>query len=240
MSLPQFPCQVHLCQGGTCCILCWGRRSNCTFVPLIRGKPPVPLWDFLVLCQLLYWLKTVENKGEGKGEWSGNKIPLHVSASDLAPFSPSSHSATPHSSLPSSITVTTNHHLQLTCGWWPCQQPACVATIDCTGGFLAVSGTLVSMCYAMHAWSRHFHLDLDTSASRTCFASGQIEKGVGYNIAKLFSSITLQQKQATVPGNTNYAVLRNLQPDTRYKVTVIPEYPEGDGGRMSDAGKTCK
>ncbi|XP_053142880.1 collagen alpha-1(XII) chain isoform X4 [Hemicordylus capensis] len=45
-------------------------------------------------------------------------------------------------------------------------------------------------------------------------------------------------EQATIPGNTNYAVLRNLQPDTKYKVTVIPEYPEGDGGRMSDTGKT--
>ncbi|XP_061479123.1 collagen alpha-1(XII) chain isoform X1 [Rhineura floridana] len=43
---------------------------------------------------------------------------------------------------------------------------------------------------------------------------------------------------ATVPGNTNYAVLRNLQPDTQYKVTVIPVYPEGDGGRMSHTGKT--
>uniref|UniRef100_A0A8D0CFC3 Collagen alpha-1(XII) chain n=2 Tax=Salvator merianae TaxID=96440 RepID=A0A8D0CFC3_SALMN len=43
---------------------------------------------------------------------------------------------------------------------------------------------------------------------------------------------------ATVPGNTNYAVLRNLQPDTQYKVTVIPAYPEGDGGRMSDTGRT--
>ncbi|CAI5769701.1 collagen alpha-1(XII) chain isoform X1 [Podarcis lilfordi] len=43
---------------------------------------------------------------------------------------------------------------------------------------------------------------------------------------------------ATVPGNTNYAVLRNLQPDTQYKVTVIPVYPEGDGGRASDNGKT--
>ncbi|XP_062981009.1 collagen alpha-1(XII) chain isoform X2 [Elgaria multicarinata webbii] len=46
------------------------------------------------------------------------------------------------------------------------------------------------------------------------------------------------EEQATVPGNTNYAVLRNLQPDTQYKVTVIPSYPEGDGGRKSDNGKT--
>uniref|UniRef100_A0A8D2LYC8 Collagen alpha-1(XII) chain n=1 Tax=Varanus komodoensis TaxID=61221 RepID=A0A8D2LYC8_VARKO len=46
------------------------------------------------------------------------------------------------------------------------------------------------------------------------------------------------EELATVPGNTNYAVLRNLQHDTQYKVTVVPSYPEGDGGRKSDNGKT--
>ncbi|XP_077162695.1 collagen alpha-1(XII) chain isoform X2 [Paroedura picta] len=46
------------------------------------------------------------------------------------------------------------------------------------------------------------------------------------------------EELATVPGNTNYAVLRNLQPDTQYKVTVVPDYREGEGGRVSDTGKT--
>nr|XP_012997177.1 collagen alpha-1(XII) chain isoform X1 [Cavia porcellus] len=41
-----------------------------------------------------------------------------------------------------------------------------------------------------------------------------------------------------IPGNTNYAILRNLQPDTLYTITVVPVYPEGDGGRTSDTGRT--
>uniref|UniRef100_A0A8C0J562 Collagen type XII alpha 1 chain n=1 Tax=Chelonoidis abingdonii TaxID=106734 RepID=A0A8C0J562_CHEAB len=39
-------------------------------------------------------------------------------------------------------------------------------------------------------------------------------------------------------GNTNYIILRSLQPDTPYKITVVPTYPEGDGGRVSDTGRT--
>uniref|UniRef100_A0A8C5SH65 Collagen alpha-1(XII) chain n=1 Tax=Laticauda laticaudata TaxID=8630 RepID=A0A8C5SH65_LATLA len=46
------------------------------------------------------------------------------------------------------------------------------------------------------------------------------------------------EEMITLPGNTNYAVLKNLQSDTPYKVTVVPVYSEGDGGRVSDTGKT--
>lgn len=42
----------------------------------------------------------------------------------------------------------------------------------------------------------------------------------------------------TVPGNTIYTVLRGLQSDTPYTVTVVPVYSEGDGGRMSETGRT--
>ncbi|KAM8953803.1 collagen alpha-1(XII) chain [Pelodytes ibericus] len=46
------------------------------------------------------------------------------------------------------------------------------------------------------------------------------------------------EEMVTVPGNTIYSVLRNLQPDTSYTVTVVPNYSDGDGGRMSETGKT--
>nr|XP_031319255.1 uncharacterized protein LOC105105215 [Camelus dromedarius] len=41
-----------------------------------------------------------------------------------------------------------------------------------------------------------------------------------------------------IPGNTNDAVLRNLQPDVPDTVTVVPLYPEGDGGHTPDTGRT--
>ncbi|XP_058235769.1 collagen alpha-1(XII) chain isoform X2 [Hemibagrus wyckioides] len=41
-----------------------------------------------------------------------------------------------------------------------------------------------------------------------------------------------------VSGTTTTTVLRNLQPDTLYTVTVYPVYAEGDGQRMSENGKT--
>ncbi|XP_029069774.1 collagen alpha-1(XII) chain-like isoform X3 [Monodon monoceros] len=57
---------------------------------------------------------------------------------------------------------------------------------------------------------------------------------------KLFYAPTAggPEELVPIPGNTNYAILRNLQPDTSYTVTVVPAYSEGDGGRTSDTGKT--
>nr|XP_033792023.1 collagen alpha-1(XII) chain isoform X1 [Geotrypetes seraphini] len=46
------------------------------------------------------------------------------------------------------------------------------------------------------------------------------------------------EEMTTVPGNTNYIVLRNLQPETEYTVAVVPTYSDGDGGRISETGKT--
>ena len=41
-------------------------------------------------------------------------------------------------------------------------------------------------------------------------------------------------------GGTTNTILRNLLSDTVYTVTVAPVYPEGEGLRMSETGKTCK
>lgn len=46
--------------------------------------------------------------------------------------------------------------------------------------------------------------------------------------------------QVQVPGRTHDTVLKNLQPDTDYTVTVVPVYPTGDGKPKSEKGKTCK
>uniref|UniRef100_A0A8D0HQC1 Collagen type XII alpha 1 chain n=1 Tax=Sphenodon punctatus TaxID=8508 RepID=A0A8D0HQC1_SPHPU len=59
-----------------------------------------------------------------------------------------------------------------------------------------------------------------------------------YKVFYVPSAGGVAEELTTVPGNTNYAILRNLQSDTPYTVTVVPVYPEGDGGRMSDTGKT--
>ncbi|XP_076874166.1 collagen alpha-1(XII) chain isoform X2 [Brachyhypopomus gauderio] len=42
----------------------------------------------------------------------------------------------------------------------------------------------------------------------------------------------------TVPSNTHTIVLRNLQPDTDYTVSVVPVYPATEGRRQSENGKT--
>nr|XP_017208134.2 collagen alpha-1(XII) chain isoform X2 [Danio rerio] len=42
----------------------------------------------------------------------------------------------------------------------------------------------------------------------------------------------------TVPGPQNTIVLRNLQPDTVYTVSVVPVYPATEGRRQSENGKT--
>ncbi|XP_073783716.1 collagen alpha-1(XII) chain isoform X3 [Danio rerio] len=41
-----------------------------------------------------------------------------------------------------------------------------------------------------------------------------------------------------VPGSTTSTVLKNLQSDTQYRVTVVPVYAPGEGKRMSETGKT--
>lgn len=46
--------------------------------------------------------------------------------------------------------------------------------------------------------------------------------------------------QVQVSGSTFNTVLKNLQSDTVYTVTVMPVYSVGEGQRMSENGKTCK
>lgn len=47
-------------------------------------------------------------------------------------------------------------------------------------------------------------------------------------------------QQEQVSGGTTNTVLRNLLSDTLYTVTVVPVYPEGEGLRQSEKGKTRK
>ncbi len=47
-------------------------------------------------------------------------------------------------------------------------------------------------------------------------------------------------EQEQVSGGTTSTILRNLLSDTPYTVTVVPVYPEGEGLRQSDDGKTRK
>ncbi|KAL2099144.1 hypothetical protein ACEWY4_005624 [Coilia grayii] len=46
------------------------------------------------------------------------------------------------------------------------------------------------------------------------------------------------EEMATVNGNTTTTVLRNLMSDTVYTITVAPVYPQGEGKRLSENGKT--
>ncbi|KAF7652876.1 hypothetical protein LDENG_00091150, partial [Lucifuga dentata] len=46
------------------------------------------------------------------------------------------------------------------------------------------------------------------------------------------------ESMETVPGGTTDTVLRGLQPDTVYTVSLVPVYAEGDGKTMSENGKT--
>lgn len=41
-------------------------------------------------------------------------------------------------------------------------------------------------------------------------------------------------------GTTTATVLKNLQPDTEYTVTVVPVYHEMEGKSQSKNGKTCE
>lgn len=46
--------------------------------------------------------------------------------------------------------------------------------------------------------------------------------------------------QMQVSGMSTTTVLRDLQPDTKYTVTLVPIYPELEGKRSSANGKTSK
>lgn len=46
--------------------------------------------------------------------------------------------------------------------------------------------------------------------------------------------------QDQVPGTSTSMVLKNLDPDTEYTVTVVPVYPEMEGKPQSENGKTSE
>ncbi|XP_027134926.1 collagen alpha-1(XII) chain isoform X15 [Larimichthys crocea] len=46
------------------------------------------------------------------------------------------------------------------------------------------------------------------------------------------------ETMTTVSGMSTNTVLRELRPDTEYKVTLVPIYPDAEGKRMSENGKT--
>lgn len=46
--------------------------------------------------------------------------------------------------------------------------------------------------------------------------------------------------QTQVSGMSTNTVLRELQPDTEYKVTLVPIYTDVEGKRMSENGKTSE
>lgn len=47
-------------------------------------------------------------------------------------------------------------------------------------------------------------------------------------------------KQEQVPASQTSIVLRNLQPNTLYTVSLVPVYPATEGRRQSENGKTCE
>lgn len=46
--------------------------------------------------------------------------------------------------------------------------------------------------------------------------------------------------QEQVSESTTKTILDKLLPDTRYTITVVPVYAEGDGPSLSDVGKTSE
>lgn len=49
-----------------------------------------------------------------------------------------------------------------------------------------------------------------------------------------------RQMASKAPGGTNTLVLRRLQPQTPYDITVVPVYKFGDGRQRQGEGTTCK
>ncbi|XP_067901672.1 collagen alpha-1(XII) chain-like isoform X2 [Heterodontus francisci] len=46
------------------------------------------------------------------------------------------------------------------------------------------------------------------------------------------------EEVVTVPGNAHTTVLKSLNPDTAYEITVVPVFREGEGARRSNTGRT--
>lgn len=59
-------------------------------------------------------------------------------------------------------------------------------------------------------------------------------------MAELPSVVLSCPLQTQVSGMSTNTVLRELRPDTEYKVTLVPIYPDAEGKRMSENGKTSE
>lgn len=46
--------------------------------------------------------------------------------------------------------------------------------------------------------------------------------------------------QVQISGGTTSTVLHNLHPDTLYTISVVPVYPETEGKRQSEKGRTSE
>lgn len=53
-------------------------------------------------------------------------------------------------------------------------------------------------------------------------------------------SMSIVCEQDQVPGSTTSTILKNLEPDTVYTVTVVPVYHEMEGKPLSEDGKTSE
>lgn len=79
-------------------------------------------------------------------------------------------------------------------------------------------------------------------------AAGGVEDMVSKTLTTTFSHLQWNKPdmmccisaQAQVSGSTYSTVLKNLDSDTVYTVSVVPVYAAGEGLRMSENGKTCK
>uniref|UniRef100_A0A3B3VC18 Collagen, type XII, alpha 1b n=1 Tax=Poecilia latipinna TaxID=48699 RepID=A0A3B3VC18_9TELE len=60
----------------------------------------------------------------------------------------------------------------------------------------------------------------------------------GYRVTFHPSGNDVDLGELMVPGTVSSTVLKQLQPDTEYSVTVVPVYPEMEGKSMSETGKT--
>uniref|UniRef100_UPI00398F45FB collagen alpha-1(XII) chain-like n=1 Tax=Pristiophorus japonicus TaxID=55135 RepID=UPI00398F45FB len=59
-----------------------------------------------------------------------------------------------------------------------------------------------------------------------------------YKVHYVPTSGSGNEEVVTVPGNTHNTVLKSLNPDTPYDVTVVPVFREGEGARKSSTGRT--
>lgn len=67
-------------------------------------------------------------------------------------------------------------------------------------------------------------------------AEPRLRRRHGGTTSTAFPSPCCPQEQ--VPTGTTSIILRNLSPDTPYRVTVLPVYPAREGKRQSETGRT--